>query len=214
MTLVAPSILSADFTELGKDIISIKDSADWIHFDVMDGVFVPNISVGVPVLKSLRRATDMFIDVHLMIVEPQKITRAFCDAGADMVTAHVEAAEPDGINEFINIVKENGKKVGLSIKPSTPVEYILPYLDKIDMVLVMTVNPGFGGQKFISPMLDKISALKKIIDEKNLNCLIEVDGGINAETAALCRESGAEVLVAGSYVFNASDRAAAIASLK
>ena len=214
MTLVAPSILSADFTELGKDIISIKDSADWIHFDVMDGVFVPNISVGVPVLKSLRRATDMFIDVHLMIVEPQKITKAFCDAGADMVTAHVEAAEPDGINEFINIVKENGKKVGLSIKPSTPVEYILPYLDKIDMVLVMTVNPGFGGQKFISPMLDKISALKKIIDEKNLNCLIEVDGGINAETASLCRESGAEVLVAGSYVFNASDRASAIASLK
>ena len=213
MTKIAPSILSADFTKLGQDIESIK-TADYLHFDVMDGIFVPNISIGIPVLESVRKYTDMVLDVHLMITEPVRYVERFADAGADIVVVHLEADTPENIALAIEKIKAKGKKAGISIKPKTPAEELLPYMKDIDLALVMTVEPGFGGQKFMADMMPKVELLKKYIDENGLDCELEVDGGVNPETAAVCRNAGANVLVAGSDVFKAADRAARIESLR
>lgn len=215
MIKVAPSVLSADFTRLGEEIEDIKNGgADYIHFDVMDGEFVPNISIGVPVLKSLRKFTDMFIDVHLMITKPARIAESFCKAGADLVVMHVEADSYQNISEAIDIVKANGKKVGLSVKPKTPASVLYPFIDRLDLVLVMTVEPGFGGQSFMHDQLPKISELRQEIDRRGLDCELEVDGGVDPVTAKLVKDAGANVLVAGSAVFGKADRAAQIDSIR
>jgi len=213
MVKIAPSILSADFTKLGDEINSVK-SADYLHFDVMDGVFVPNISIGIPVLESVRKITDMTLDVHLMITSPARFTARFAEAGADIVVWHIEAETPENTVSAIEELRGLGKRAGLSIKPGTPVDALLPYIDMIDLALVMTVEPGFGGQQFMHDMLPKIEYLRRIIDSCGLKCEIEIDGGINAETAKLCVAAGADVLVAGSDIFKSANRAGRIAELR
>ncbi|WP_073078740.1 ribulose-phosphate 3-epimerase [Sporobacter termitidis] len=210
---IAPSILSADFTRLGEEIASIRD-AEYLHFDVMDGIFVPNISVGIPVLEAVRKFTDMTLDVHLMITEPVRYVKNFIDAGADIVVIHVEADTPERTAEALKVIRASGKRAGLSLKPKTPVDAVLPYLDLLDLILVMTVEPGFGGQKFMADQLDKVRYLRARIDERGLGCEIEVDGGINPETAKLCVDAGVDVLVAGSAVFGAGDRTGVIRRLR
>ena len=215
MIKIAPSILSADFAKLGAEVEDIRlGGADYVHFDVMDARFVPNISIGIPVLKSLRRATEMFIDAHLMILEPIRYAEAFCRAGADLVNFHVESDSLENILSAINVTKSLGKKAGVTLKPGTQAEAVLPFLEKVDLVLVMTVEPGFGGQSFMSEMLPKISAIREYIEKHKPGCELEVDGGIDASTAALVKAAGANVLVAGSAVFRADDRARAIREIR
>lgn len=213
MIKIAPSILSADFTQLSDEISSVS-SADYLHFDVMDGVFVPNISIGLPVLESVRRVTGMTLDAHLMIASPSRYTKRFAEAGADIIVFHIEAETDDNIRLAINELHSLGKRAGLSIKPGTPVKVLSPYVDTLDIVLVMTVEPGFGGQEFIDGALPKISELRQVIDSRGLKCEIEVDGGINIVTAKRCVDAGADVLVAGSDIFNNPDRTARIAALR
>lgn len=213
MTLIAPSILSADFSKLGEEIKAVERAgADWIHIDVMDGHFVPNLTIGIPVVKSIRKVTDLFFDVHLMIEHPERFIRGFADAGADGITIHVEACKD--VEDILKEIRNLGCKSGLSLKPATPLEEIKPYLDLIDILLVMSVNPGFGGQKFMPEVIPKIREARKLIDESGKDILIEVDGGINNENARLVREAGADVLVSGSYVFKSKDYKKAIESLK
>ena len=215
MIKIAPSILSADFSRLGNEIADIRSGgADYIHFDVMDGEFVPNISIGIPVLKSLRKITDRFIDVHLMITTPLRFAKAFCDAGADLVVFHVEAYSYQNISDAIDVVKAQGKKVGLAVKPRTPAAVLYPFIERLDLVLVMTVEPGFGGQSFMPDQLPKIKELRHEIERRGLDCELEVDGGVDPVTAKLCKAAGANVLVAGSAVFGKADRAAQIAAIR
>ena len=215
MIKIAPSILSADFARLGDEVWEIENAgADYVHFDVMDGLFVPNISIGIPVLKSLRKATDMFIDVHLMIDRPVRYVERFCRAGADLVNVHVEADSGENIRAAVDLIKKLGKRTGVTLKPHTPAEAAAPYLELVDLVLVMTVEPGFGGQSFMHDQLPKISALRRMIDAVNPACELEVDGGVDGTTAKLVKEAGANVLVAGSAVFGKADRAAAIHAIR
>lgn len=213
MVKIAPSILSADFANLGRDIDRIK-TADYVHVDVMDGCFVPNISIGVPVVRSIRRVTDLPLDVHLMIDRPSRYIEAFAKAGADLLTIHVEADIPSEISRTIAAVKNAGVRVGLSIKPKTSVEVLLPWIEILDLVLVMTVEPGFGGQAFMADQLPKIEAVRQMIREKNPLCELEVDGGIDLETCKRVVAAGANVLVAGSAVYGAPDVEAQIAALR
>ena len=202
MIKIAPSILSADFTKLGAEIEDIRSAgAEYVHFDVMDGFFVPNISIGIPVLKSVRKMTEMFLDVHLMIDKPVRYAKAFCDAGADLVMFHVEADSYQNISDAIDIVKENGKKVGLALKPRTPASVLYPFIDRLNMALVMTVEPGFGGQAYIPESTEKIKELRQMLNEKGLDTDIEVDGGIKKDNLQMVLDAGANVIVAGSAIF-------------
>jgi len=209
MAKIAPSILSADFVNLERDVRDIvANDADWVHVDVMDGIFVPNISIGIPVVKALRPVTDLPLDVHLMIDRPIRYVEEFIKAGADWLTIHVEADQPQNTLAALDKIRELGCKAAISLKPKTPAEAAIPYLEKCDMILVMTVEPGFGGQKFMADMMPKIKKLRQMLDQVNPSCVIEVDGGVDAYTHTVCKENGAEVLVAGSAYFGAADRAA------
>lgn len=211
---IAPSVLSADFAKMGEEIKSVeKAGADIIHLDVMDGVFVPNITFGIKMVADVRKTTSLSLDCHLMIVHPEKYVKDFAKAGADYITVHYEACG-ENLKDTLLLIKENNVKCGLVINPDTSVEKVENLIPLCDMVLVMSVFPGFGGQKFIADVLDKCRAIRKIIDENDLDCLLEIDGGINADTAKSAREAGCDVLVAGSAVFGASDRVAAISSVR
>ena len=205
-------MLSADFGNLERDTKMIdRSEAQWVHIDVMDGVFVPNISFGFPVMKPIRKATDKVLDVHLMIVEPEKYVERFADAGADLVTFHIEAT--DKVEECIDLIRAKGVKVGVSIKPKTPIEALEPILDKIDLVLVMSVEPGFGGQSFIEGSTEKVAALRQMIDQRGLDVMIEIDGGVSRHNARELYEAGCDALVAGSAVFKAADPEAEIVAI-
>ena len=213
MIKIAPSILSADFCNLERDIQRVH-TADLLHVDVMDGAFVPNITIGIPVVKSIRSHTDMFLDVHLMIDKPVRYVEGFCKAGADLVSIHLEADHPTRIQQALDIIGDHGVKKAVALRPITSPEAILPYIDQLDMVLVMTVEPGFGGQAFMEHQLSTIARVREIIQAHNPSCDLEVDGGISPSTARRVVEAGANVLVAGSAVYGAPDISAAIAALR
>ena len=210
---IAPSILSADFANLQRDIECIS-TADLVHVDVMDGMFVPNISIGIPVVQSIRPTTTLPLDVHLMITQPARYVEQFCDAGADIVTCHVEADTPENIHLAIEKIHGKGKKAGVVVKPNTRAEAVLPFIREVEMILVMTVEPGFGGQKFMADQMDKVRTIRGYIDEMNPACDLEVDGGVDPTTAPIVIEAGANVLVAGSAVYKADDIPARIAQLR
>ena len=213
MIKIAPSILSADFANLERDIRRI-DTADYVHVDVMDGMFVPNITIGIPVVKCIRPTTELPLDVHLMICQPVRYVEQFCDAGADLVTVHVESDTEENIHAAIDKILAKGKRAGIVLKPATPAEAVLPFLEKVSLILVMTVEPGFGGQKFMADMMPKVSAIRALIDERNPGCELEVDGGVDPVTCKTCIAAGANVLVAGSAVYKAEDIPGRIAALR
>lgn len=215
MAKVAPSILAADFVNLERDIHDIeKNGADWIHVDVMDGTFVPNFSFGLPALKAIRNVTDMPLDVHLMIERPIRYVERFVAAGADWLTIHIEADSHENTVNALKLIRSIGCRAGISLKPGTKAEEAEQYLQLCDLILVMTVQPGFGGQKFKEDMMPKLRALRSRLDEVNPGCILSVDGGVDRNTAPICKASGAEVLVTGSAYFKASDRAAYVRTLQ
>ncbi len=213
MMKISPSILSCDYGKIAEELKDMElAGADYMHIDVMDGHFVPNLTLGAPVIKCIRKATDVPFDVHLMISDPLKYIDDFCDAGADIITFHTECDSP--IDETIDKILSRGVKASLTVKPKTPVEDIFPYLDKLSMVLVMTVEPGFGGQSFMEDMMAKVSALRNEINSRGLDCEIEVDGGINEKTIAVAAAAGADVFVSGNALFSSADRKAAVEKFK
>ena len=213
MIKISPSILSADFANLQRDIEKIA-TADYVHVDVMDGAFVPNITIGIPVVKAIRPTTSLPLDVHLMIEKPLRYVEQFCNAGADIVTCHVESDTEENIHAALAAIRAKGKKAGVVIKPKTPAEAVLPFINEADMILVMTVEPGFGGQKFMADMMPKVEAIRGYIDAQNPACELEVDGGVDPVTCKTCIAAGANVLVAGSAVYKAEDIPGRIAELR
>ena len=215
MIKVSPSILSADFVNLERDIRALAPAgADYVHVDVMDGIFVPNITIGIPVVAAIRKITELPLDVHLMIDRPIRYVDDFCKAGSDILTIHVEADSEENTLAALKRIRENGVKAAISVKPKTPAEAVLPYLPYCDLILVMTVEPGFGGQSFMDDMMPKLKQIRAYIDEQNPDCELEVDGGVNEETGMICRENGANVLVAGSAYFKAPDPAKFVEAVK
>ena len=215
MIKVAPSILSDDFINLERDIRKLSETGvDYVHVDVMDGIFVPNITIGIPVVAAIRRITDLPLDVHLMIDRPLRYVEQFCKAGSDLLTVHVEADTEENTLEALKKIHANGVRAAVSIKPNTPAEAVLPFLPLCDLILMMTVEPGFGGQAFMEHLMPKLRQLRAYIDAQNPACELEVDGGVNEKTAMICRENGANVLVAGSAYFKAADPAAFVRALK
>ena len=213
MIKISPSILSCDYSKMGEEFKRMEEcGADWLHIDVMDGHFVPNITLGAPIVKCMRKCSSLVFDVHLMISDPKKYIPDFVKAGADIITFHIESDSPT--EETIDLIRSLGCKAALSVKPKTPVEVVFPFLEKLSMVLVMTVEPGFGGQSFMADMLDKVKVLRAECEKRGLDTDIQVDGGINEQNAGLAVLNGASVLVAGSAVFGSKDAKATIASLK
>ena len=215
MAILSPSILSADYMHFHEDMDRTKaDGAKWLHVDIMDGHFVPNMSFGYAWVKQMRKITDLILDVHLMIDTPIKYAEEFCKAGADYLTIHMEADTPENIMKTIDLIRSLGVKPGIVVKPNTPAEAIAEYLPKVDLVLVMTVEPGFGGQKFMAHMMPKLKQLRTMLDQVNPACHLEVDGGVDLVTSVTCKENGADVLVAGSAFFGAADKEAFRISLE
>ena len=215
MAILSPSILSCDYMNMQKDFEDCKKAGcKWLHVDIMDGHFVPNLSFGYSLVKAMRPVTDLVLDVHLMIDTPIKYAEEFCKAGADYLTIHVEADTEENIHKTLDLIRSMGVKPGVVVKPKTPAEAVLPFLSKCDLVLVMTVEPGFGGQKFMADMMPKLKKLREYIDEQNPGCHLEVDGGVDLVTGEICKENGADVLVAGSAYFKQTDRAAFVKAIE
>ena len=209
MGILAPSILSCDYMNMQRDFAACKENGvKWLHVDIMDGHFVPNLSFGYSLVKAMRPVTDLVLDVHLMIDTPIKYAENFCKAGADYLTIHVEADTPENIRKTLELIRSLGVKPGIVVKPKTPAEAIEEYLPMVDMVLVMTVEPGFGGQKFMADMMPKVKKLRQMLDKVNPDCHLEVDGGVDLNTVVTCKENGANVFVAGSAYFGAQDKKA------
>ncbi len=215
MNKISPSILSADFVNLERDIRALAAAgSDYVHIDVMDGLFVPNISIGIPVVAAIRKITDLPLDVHLMIDRPIRYVERFCQVGADILTVHVEADTEENTLEALRKIKACGVRPAICVKPKTPAEAVLPYLDLCSLILVMTVEPGFGGQSFMADMMPKVQQIRKYIDERNPACELEVDGGVNEQTSRVCKDAGANVLVAGSAYFKAADKPAFVRAIQ
>lgn len=213
MIKISPSILSCDYSRMGEEFENMKKcGADWLHIDVMDGHFVPNITLGAPIVKCMRKCSDLVFDVHLMISDPQKYIPDFIKAGADVITFHIESDSP--VEETIDLIRNSGCVASLSVKPGTPVEEVFPYLDKLGMVLVMTVEPGFGGQGFMADMMPKVAALREEIKRRGLDVDIQVDGGVSLKTVEQCAKAGANVLVAGSAIFGSDDPKETISQMR
>ena len=215
MAILSPSILSCDYMNMQRDFTACKEAGcKWLHVDIMDGHFVPNLSFGYSMVAAMRPVTDLVLDVHLMIDTPIKYAEEFCKAGADYLTIHVEADTPENIKKTLELIRSLGVKPGIVVKPKTPAEAIAEYLPMVDLVLVMTVEPGFGGQKFMADMMPKLKQLRTMLDEVNPACHLEVDGGVDLVTGEVCKENGADVLVAGSAYFKAADKPAFVASIE
>ena len=209
---LAPSILSADFNRLGEQIQRVeKAECRWLHIDIMDGMFVPSISFGMPVVKSIRKESSLYFDVHMMVKDPERYVEEFQSCGADMITVHAEACRD--LAETVKKIHETGADAGVAVNPDTPLSAVTDVMDQVEMILIMSVYPGFGGQKFMADMMPKVQEIRRYIDAMNPGCELEVDGGVDAATAPLCVEAGADVLVAGSAVFGAADPAAAVGAL-